>query len=131
MTDSPLPEILAAGAFALEYTHGRLDELTIEEIADAVGRAVLHAAAEKIRALDGWDPSNGWSGYEEGQRIAADYIDPEGPKPQGGPRWHPIADCPDETTCPIHGRNENVEPAGLEDGVAAPAMQASEPRGES
>lgn len=74
---SPLAEILKAGEFALEYTHGRLDELTVEEIVDVVGRAVLHAAAEKIRALDGWDPAGGFAGYDEGMDIAADWIDPE------------------------------------------------------
>lgn len=75
MTTSPITEILKAGEFALEYTPGRLDELTVEEIVDVVGRAVLHAAAERIRAAADSDCPNDdprWNGMNH----AADLIDP-------------------------------------------------------
>jgi hypothetical protein len=42
---------------------------------------ILHAAAEKIRALDGCDPAGGAAGYDEGMDIAADWIDPIKEKP--------------------------------------------------
>lgn len=66
MTGSQVQEILAAGREALEYEPGRLDELTVDQIVDVVGRAVLHAAAEKIRSYA--DPADEW---------AANLIDPD------------------------------------------------------
>jgi hypothetical protein len=38
--------------------------------------AILHGAADRIRALGGCEPGGGFGGYDEGMEIAADYIDP-------------------------------------------------------
>jgi hypothetical protein len=82
VTESPIEDILAAGRDALEWSPGgRLDEMGVHDIVDVVGRAVLHAAAEKIRALDGCDPTGGAAGYDEGMDIAADWIDPTKEQP--------------------------------------------------
>lgn len=80
VTEAELEEILAIGEEALEYTHGRLDELTVEEIVDVVGRAVLHAAAEKQRAaIKDFDLDDHWAVYYRAEDVEKlpDLIDPE------------------------------------------------------
>ena len=47
------------------------------KLLDTYRDAILHGAAERIRALDGCEPGGGFGGYDEGMGIAADYIDPK------------------------------------------------------
>lgn len=76
MTDAELEEILKAGEEALENDENCLcHDQTVASVADIVGRAVLHAAAEKIRAAHRGLPAEFWAAKSAGA-ACANLIDP-------------------------------------------------------
>lgn len=80
MTEAELEEILKAGEEALEYDSNCLcHDHTVQSVVDLVGRAVLHAAAEKQRAaIREFDLDDHWAVFYRSEDVEKlpDLIDP-------------------------------------------------------
>ena len=81
MTETELEEILKVGEEALENDpYCMCHDHTVASVVDLVGRAVLHAAAEKQRAaIKDFDLDDHWAVYYRAEDVEKlpDLIDPD------------------------------------------------------